>query len=358
MTSRAPGRQWGDANELFRNDEFWVGGDGSYSFPIGADRVVWIFADSFVTPDRGKPRAPGATMINNSVGVQRGLDPTAATMSFHWRRSAEGKPASFFATPDEGYLWPCNGVLLEGRLLMFAMRVRARTPTPEEWERSGNLASFEVFDWASMLVGNPEDDPGDWQIRYLDTGASSVVTTVGAGSVFVDGDHVYAHATSGSDSATQYLGRWRVSDAADGHVAEPQWWYGADVGWASEGSVRDLLPVRTVEAPQTEFTVHREPGGPLVWTQTNGLFGADIVVRTGDRPEGPWSEFTPVFHPPEGDVEGGFVYGGKAHPEQAGAGSDLVLTYNNNSLQIDMLMNQPELYYPTFVRVPRSVIQE
>jgi hypothetical protein len=83
---------------------------------------------------------------------------------------------------------------------------------------------------------------------------------------------------------------------------------------------------------------------------------ADIIVRTADRIEGPWSDFHRVFHPSEGDAEGGIVYGAKAHPEQRGAGDDLVLTYNNNSLRVTTLMEQPHLYFPTFVRVPRRIM--
>ncbi|TDE09902.1 DUF4185 domain-containing protein [Jiangella asiatica] len=353
MTPQHPGKHWHEADRLFREDEFWVGGDSAYSVPVGEDRAVWIFADTFISARGGERRSADSTMINNSVGIQDGLDPATGTMRFFWRRRADGRPASFLGTDDHTFLWPCNAVLLDGRLLLFAMRVRSRKMTPEEYERAGNLASFELVGWVARLVENPLDDPDRWRVRDLDTGTCRFATTLGAGALLVDGDHLYAHASAGSDTRGQYLARWRIADAADGHLTDREWWFGPDAGWLSEHAPLPTVPAPTVDAPQTEFTVHRDAAGRLVWVQTDGLFRADIVVREGERPEGPWTPFAPVYHPPEGDVEGGFVYGAKAHPEQRGAGGDLVLTYNNNALRSEMLMGRPELYYPTFVRVPR-----
>jgi hypothetical protein len=343
---------WPEADRLFREDEYWVGGDSAYSVPVGADRAVWIFADTFISARRGERRTADSIMINNSVGIQDGLDPTSGTMRFFWGHRDDGRPTSFLDTGDETYLWPCNAVLLEGRLLLFAMRVRAREMSKEEYDRSGNLASFEVVGWVARLVENPLDDPDRWRIRAVDTVRTPFATTLGAGALVIDGEHLYAYAAGGQDR--QHLARWRVADAADGNLADQEWWFGPHAGWRSGADPLPSIPASTVDEPQTEFTVHRDASGRLVWVQTNGIFGADIVLRHGERPEGPWTPFVSVYHPPEGDARGGFVYGAKAHPEQRGAGGDLVLTYNNNALYADMLANQPQLYYPTFVRVPRD----
>lgn len=344
---------WDAANSLFRSDDLWVGGDGSYSFPIGPDRVIWIFADTFIATAPGAGRGHDTSvMINNSVGVQNGLDPTTATMTFFWPSRDDGRPGSFFVEPAPSYLWPCNGAVLDGRLLLFAMRVRAREMTAEERETRGALASFEVFDWVAMLVDNPLDSPAEWTVRYLEHPDSRFATTLGAGSLLVEDGFVYVHAVARDDGG-QYLARWTVDDATAGRLGLPEWWCGETRGWVAEEECEDA-PMVTVPEPQVEFTVHRDSvSGKLIWLQTMGIMKADIGLRTADRIEGPWSGFVPVFHPPEGDVEDGIVYGAKAHPEQLGAGDDLVLTYNNNSLRVNTLMKQPELYFPTFVRVPR-----
>lgn len=350
------GQSWQAADRLFREDDQWVGGDGAYSFPVGSERTIWLFADSFISLRPGAPRSStGSVMVNNSVGVQQGSDPTTATMRFYWRRRPDGLPAAFFELGDGGYLWPCNGVLLEGQLLLFAMRVRARAMTEQERTDSVALASFEVYGWVAIQVRNPYDEPSEWRVDYLDTWDARFATTIGAGSVFAEGDHLYAHASSRRQQPEQFLARWRIADVCEGRLAEPEWWYGDDTGWVAESrTTDDRPPANTLAEPQVEFTVHRDQGtGKLIWAQTNGLFEADLVLRTADRPEGPWSAFEPVFHPPEGDVDGGFVYAAKAHPEQTGADGDLVLTYNNNALRVETLMERPELYFPRFVRVRR-----
>lgn len=284
MTGALPGRAWPEADRLFRSDPSWVGGDGSHSIALGADRVIWIHADTFIAAKPGTGRTTDSTMINNSVGVQEGLDPSRATMHFRWRSRPDGRPAAFFEEPGPGYLWPCNGAILDGRLLLFAMRVRAREMSAEERETQAALASFEVYDWVAILVDNPAEDPDGWRVRYLDHADSRFATTIGAGSLLVEGDYVYAHATARGKG--QYLARWPVDQVSAGQLSLPQWWCGDDRGWLPEPHC-DNPPEPTVAEPQVEFTVHRDGAtGSLVWVQTLGIVEADIGVRTADRLEG------------------------------------------------------------------------
>ncbi|HEY8454880.1 MAG TPA: hypothetical protein VIL34_04760 [Actinopolymorphaceae bacterium] len=356
-SSELPGRSWPEGDQLFRGDPHWVGGDGAYSIQVGDDRVIWIFADTFISlAGLGRRQAGDAVMINNSLGVQTGLDPTTASMRFCWRTSPEGRPASFFADEGEGYFWPGNAVLLGDRLLAFLARVRPRTLSPEEAAETLPVWNFEGYGWAAVLVSNPYDEPEDWQIRYLPPVEFQHAKIVGFGAVWLDGDYVYAHTDARSVEQGQHLARWHASDAADGHLQDAQWWCGEDAGWRAEQDVVGR-PALTVDQPQSEFTVHRDrTRNQLVWVQTSRLYHADILVRTGSRPEGPWSRFVPVFHPPEGDKPHGFTYAAKAHPELRPPGDELLLTYNNNSESPTGLMDDPELYYPRFVRVPSDVL--
>ena len=44
MTAEA----WPAADALFHSDPRWRGGDAAYSVPLGGDRVLWLFGDSFI----------------------------------------------------------------------------------------------------------------------------------------------------------------------------------------------------------------------------------------------------------------------------------------------------------------------
>lgn len=346
------GFAWPAADRLFCEDTHWVGGDSANSVQIADDRVLWIFADSFISPSGLGSRTVESVMINNAVGIQDGLDPTTSSMQFYWRTSETGRPASYFRYSDDGYLWPCNCIVLDGRVLLFAMRVRTRKMTAEERENSPALSSFQVFGWVGILIENPLDDPTEWRVSYLDS-PSRFGRTLGVGSLFIHGPHLYAHATPQQEGREQYLARWTVEDASSGRLAEPEWWCGPERGWVRESAVEGT-PADTVEKAHTEFTVHQDLDR-LLWVQMLGIVHADIGIRMGDRPEGPWTEFAAIYHPPEGDADGGFVYGAKAHPELHGADGDLILTYNNNSMHGGRgLIAEPELYYPRFVRVRRD----
>ena len=81
---------WPEADVLFRSDPRWLGADDAHSVDLGGGRVLWLFADTFVSTARpGWPRLlPArrtAAMIRNSVAIQSGYDPSTASIAFYWR---------------------------------------------------------------------------------------------------------------------------------------------------------------------------------------------------------------------------------------------------------------------------------
>ena len=47
---------WPEADALFRSDPRWLGADDAYSVDLGGRRVLWLFADTFVsTRKRDRP---------------------------------------------------------------------------------------------------------------------------------------------------------------------------------------------------------------------------------------------------------------------------------------------------------------
>src|SRR5437588_6974655 len=53
----------------FSYTQGWLGADDAYSIPIGKDRSVWLFGDSFVANNDVKLRSQYKAMVRNSLGV-------------------------------------------------------------------------------------------------------------------------------------------------------------------------------------------------------------------------------------------------------------------------------------------------
>src|SRR6185369_2181801 len=113
---------WPEADRLFHQDVRWLGSDAAYSIPLGPDRILWLFGDSWVAPP-GRPHRRDAQMVSNTIGVQQGADPSRATIRFYWGRAANGSPRDFFSSPDGRRLWPSHGIRIGDRLLIFFMCV-------------------------------------------------------------------------------------------------------------------------------------------------------------------------------------------------------------------------------------------
>jgi len=328
---------WPEADQMFRRDPFWVGGDGGYSIALGEGRTLWLFGDSIIDPSGLRSRkSPGVKMIANSIAIQSGRNPATAKMQFYWK--ADDLPAAFFPDSGKYRFWPGHGVRIRDRLLLFLMKVRTT--------ESG--LGFEVSDWKAVLVSNPDDDPPGWKMSWIETPSNKLHAIVGSAGVFCDGGFVYAYASQEPGGKNAYLVRWPESEAYDGNLYGALWWDGKE--WTGKEPDGDNPSAVVLQNAGSEFTVHRDAQtGKYLQVQCLGFGPADVTMRMADKPVGPWSIPTTLYHPPEFEKPRIMIYQGKAHPELTGAG--LVLTYSTNSFDFEKLMNDEEIYYPRFVRL-------
>lgn len=330
-------RAWPEADALFRNDSRWLGGDAAVSVALDGERVLWLFGDSFVAagaeqPARGSRR--GASFVRNTVGLQRGRDPSRAQMRFYWRTAADGSPASFFAEQGACWLWPGHGLYLDGALTLFAMRI-----CPDA-AGSGGLG-FRVDGWTASRVDDARAEPDAWRPSALPMPATAGLT-VGA-AVLLRGEHVYAYAVrEPGDHAVTVL-RWPLADFRRGDLLRPEYFRGAEEGFGA-GSAAVVLA-----RGATEFSVSAAPHGGFVAVQTRGFGAAPIALRFAAELTGPFGEAQDVYVPAEARRSSVLIYAGRGHPELAGA--DLVVTYNSNSLDEGALLDDLSLYFPRFVRL-------
>jgi hypothetical protein len=321
---------------LFRGDPLWLGGDDAYSIDLGQGRVLWLFGDSFVATSGARSRRE-ATMIRNSVAIQKGYDPSTASIHFYWRE-VDGAPASFFAQPGDSWFWPGHGIQLDGVLVMFLMEVR--TTSDGQW--------FEIFDWKAVRVANPDADPGQWELEWLEVPSNDYGVIVGSASALRVDHFVYAFSVREPDVHDVYVVRWPAGDFIAGSLDEVSWWAGDTVGWLPYNALAQLPPP-VMEHAQTEFTVHFEPTvGKFLQVQTIGFGAATLGVRWSAGLAGPWSCLKSVYEPPEASRSHTLIYAGKAHPELLGA--DVVLTYVVNSTKFRRLVRDDSIYYPRFLK--------
>jgi len=324
---------WTAADALFTKARTWRGGDAAYSVGLGGGRILWLFGDSFVGDGPDDTRSH-RTMVKNTIGIQEGVDPAAATMAFHWGDQGP-EPGPFFTGAGEAWLWPGPGMRVGERVLLTFMQII----------RTGEGSfGFECVGSEARFLENPDAAPGDWTFTPAALPPAPAGVKFGTGAFFQDGGALYAYVVVEPGTHDVYLARWAVADLAARDLSKVTWRTGD--GWSSDPAHAAVI----VEDVQTEFSVSRGPDERLWMVAVRGFGKADIVVRTAAAPAGPWSKPAVLYHPPEsarkGDV---LVYSAKAYVHDPAQG--FALTYCTNHLDFWTMVGDMRLYFPRFVRL-------
>jgi hypothetical protein len=327
-----------EGNELFRGTR-WRGSDDASSVDLGDGRTLWLFGDTFVA-DEGVDTRVGSHFVNNTVGVQTGLDPATATIEFGWEDTPSG-PKPFFPNEDaQHYFWPYHGVRLGDRVLVFCMLVG---PPSGEKSDSGvwDVVPFTVDDWRAFWIDGIDGPVAEWTVTPV-TERPAAPGLLGA-RVLLDDGWLYVWSYR---AGVGYLARFDAATVSAGDLTGPLWWDGS--GWSAD--VAQAVPA--LPSATTEGSVHRWHDGRYLHIDVHsfGVPETGVQIRWADRPEGPWSERVEVFRIPEASRETVIAYAGKGHPELGGPG--LLVTYATNTGGLDdLIWNDESLYYPNFIRV-------
>jgi hypothetical protein len=326
----------------FRPKDGWVGGDGAYSVALAETRHLWLFSDTWVGTVRDGKRKD-VVMVNNTVGVQDGTGPDAK-FTFFVQKSAAGKPTALFTPPDgKGWFWQFAGHHADGKLHVFLPRLEKAGP---------GAFGFKHIDLWLGTVSNPDADPLKWKITYekVPFATFEEKRKVSFGSaVLTAGEHVYVYGYEETPTKGWPARKLLVARVAKTQLAAfTSWRFYANGEWKAE--VKDASG--SASGLATEFSVTHLPGlkcYALVYTE-NGLSDR-IVGRFAPAPEGPWSEPVLLYRCPEMKVDRKvFSYAAKAHPHLAGK-NELVISYVVNAFELGPVINNADLYCPTFVRV-------
>jgi hypothetical protein len=333
---------WRPAERLFRGDDFWVGADVATSIDLGGGRILWLFGDSFIAPDGDGSRA-GAPFARNTIAIQHGYDPAAATIDFHFGRAQDGTPEAFFAS-DAGdtWLWPGAGIRVGERLVLFMWRMRSTA--------AGGMFGFAVDAPRAVLIANPDDDPSAWRATSVVVPANPWNVFLGTGAAVIEGGYLYLLSCVEPGNHDVYLARWPVASAAEGRFDDPEWFLG-NGGWQPQSALA-AAPARLFGGGHTEFSVFFDADtARYVQLQATG-FPGDLTMRTAPALTGPWSEARVVYRPPELACSGTLTYAAKAHPALSSPdlARRIAVSYASNA-DFSRVVNDLSLYFPRFVRL-------
>lgn len=324
----------------------YIGGDGVYSLPLGPDRILWLFGDSFIGRIVDGAR-PGTAMVNNMVGISK-ADWSGPDLRFFWR-TKQGKPGSFFAPVEKGnWFWPLHGFLSPaGKLYLFLIEI-TRTGAADDVFGFGPAGN-----WLAV-IDNPEKDPPLWRVDYRRI------------EFF---DHAMTGRTGAGEPMVETWGNWVMQPAEEG-CADKVWVYGITHPAADAGAKRmraarvpadgferfdewEFMDADTnLEGPAMEISAFYLPDGRVLAVYPKGDMTNHVWCSIAPGPAGPFGRPWQAMALPPPLKQGQFAYAVKAHPwvkieERPGrSGRGILVTYIFNSFRFEDLIEDARVYTP------------
>jgi Domain of unknown function (DUF4185) len=347
FVAQVQGAGWSGQNvpqydRLFRQTNGWIGADGDFTVALTNGLTLWLFSDTFIGHVRDGHRVH-STMINNSVALQHGIDPTNASIEFFHSQSPDGKPTALIVPADgKGWFWPSDGIMAHGKLILFLAQI----------ERTGDQSVFGFRQTGTWLgeVSNPLAPPAQWQVTQIKVPFARFGVdenrSFGSALLATNG-FIYIYGTRERKDAGKMMILARAPDTDLENFAS--WQFRARDGWSTNAeAAADLCDGMASEFSISWLLSLRRY--VLICTE-NGL-SEKIIARTAMEPWGPWSSATTVYRCPE--AKWGkqiFCYAAKAHPMLSPSRDELIVTYAANSFDPAQVLNNARLYWPRFVRV-------
>ena len=356
-----PAPEW---TALFDREQDWTGADGIFSIPLngredggahGPDsRTLLLFSDTAIGEvGPAGERLEGTKLVNNTLAVLRGTVPSPDRIEFFWGGKITGEPAAIFApeTPDakEGeWYWLGDGVAIGDKVHILAIRMRKTDAAVFGFATSGvNLLTLDLAlphpfgnqqQRDTPFFREPEGEHGD-----LTFGSGILVNTEPAGVPNPDG-YIYVYGVRNDPSKKLMAARVRPVSFTDFDA----WRFWDGDGWSEQ--LDDAAPI--TEQISNELSVSALADGRYILVFQVGGITADVGVRFGDSPVGPFGDIHRIYHAPEPSTDPEtFVYNAKAHPHLSGPG-ELLISYNVNTFDFrGDFFRDSDIYRPRFIRL-------
>jgi hypothetical protein len=329
---------------LFEKEEGWTGADGAYSVTTGERTTLWLFGDTWIGEIRDGQHV-NASIIRNSIAIQRGCVPTDAAVEFYFSKTP-GVPQAFIRPADgQGWYWIYHGTLAPDGLYLFLLQIE-RTDAPVS-------LGFKVIGSWLGFIANFTDPPDQWQVvqRKIPWASFSATGETFFGSWVLRKDgffYIYGIAdkiTHGAHRKFMILARVMETELA----RFDRWRFYNAGQWSADFTRAEHLCANMAN----EYSVSFMPvlKKYMAVYSDNGL-SKNIVARFATNPWGTWSKPIILFQCPEMDRDGTiYCYAAKGHPGMPCNPDGLIVTYVANSTDFDKLAGDASLYRPRFLRV-------
>lgn len=351
---------------LFKRQSGWFGADGIFAIPLnGVDTAgaaadtttLLLFSDSLIGEIRdGVLKAGDYKMINNTVAIIEGVEPSEENITFFWDKDSSGNPKAIFVpnTPDTqpgDYYWLGDGFVNTEKhhdTYLFGYRIRNTGAATFGFQEVGNTLIIipagsrppfrdqRQIDTPLFLTGNSESDYGSF-------GAGVFVNTREAGVPHPDG-YIYVYGLRGKAKNVMVA---RVEPANIEDFSRWRYWDGSS--WNA-----DINQVASItDQASNEMSVTPLPDGRYAMVFQTGGIGKTVGLRLGLSPQGPFGPIITLWDCSEAiKMDKDFItYNAKVHSNLSRPG-ELLISYNVNSFDFfkDILV-YPNLYRPRFIRV-------
>ena len=356
-----PANDW---SALFKRTSGWFGGDGIFAVTLdgkenngaakNSETFIW-FSDTILGEVEDDSLRNELTMINNSMAILDGGEPSESSIQFRWDSSNQ-KPASLFIpkTPATGkgdYYWLGDGFVNQEKnndLYIFGYRIRNTDPgAPFGFEETGNTLVIVPGGQKPPFKNYRQLDIPFFLNQKIDStgsfGAGILVNTKEAGAVYPDG-YVYIYGVRGRAKNVMVA---RVLPTQIESFDQWRFWDGKE--WNSDPAKIQTITDRT----SNELSVSPLGDGRYAMIfQLDGL-GKYVGMRLGASPVGPFGPPIQVYDV-SNDLEKDkdiFPYNAKAHPVLSQP-NQLLISFNVNSFDFfNDIKSFPNLYRPRFIRM-------
>ncbi len=271
-----------------------LGQDYQHVYPLGEDRYLWLFQDTFVDQSGGADELGEADFTHNAAMVQTG---DCFTL---YQRGSATSPTSFEPGTGEQLLskwfWPLGGELAGDRLYVFwAEMTRDPDPSP-----GNGLGWHPASTWLATY------DAETLQRLEFAPAPNAGATPLYGYAVASAGTHTYLFGNSydqnldrqgGWDAGPLSATRMWLARVPRGQLEATPEYRTAD-GWSSDPA--DARPIMSRFWAENPMQPRYLDGQWVAATKRDGFWGSELFIDVAHNPWGPWTTVSEQTVQPRG----------------------------------------------------------